>query len=92
MTIWKLYVESNTDDAVELIEIDSNCTFLEFRKKAADALGLKWEDLVLCIKKEYDKEYNSQTLEQMHDQDRFVIKSGATFYTIISINGGAFIY
>lgn len=92
MTIWKLYVESNTDDDIAIIEIDTNCTFLEFRKKAADAFGLNWKDLVLCIKKDYDKEYNSQTLEQMHDQDPYVIKNGSTFYTVISINGGTFIY
>lgn len=92
MTIWKLYVESNTDDDLEIIEIDSNCTFLEFRKKVANALGLKWEDLVLAAKHEYDKSYNSKTLEQMHQSEPYDIKNGSSFYTIISINGGTFIY
>ena len=92
MAKWKLYVESDNDDGVEMIEIDSNCTFLEFRKKAADALGLKWEDLVLAAKHEYDKSYNSKTLEQMHQSEPYDIKSGSTFYSIVSINGGTFIY
>lgn len=46
---------SNTDERIEMIEIDSNCTFLEFMKKAAAPLGLEWQDLVLSSKHEYDK-------------------------------------
>ena len=33
---------SNTDERIEMIEIDSNCTFLEFMKKAAAPLGLEF--------------------------------------------------
>ena len=70
---------SNTDERIEMIEIDSNCTFLEFMKKAAAPLGLEWQDLVLSSKHEYDKQYNSKTLEQMNDMEPGDIRNGSTF-------------
>lgn len=92
MVKWTLWVEKINDDDIIDIEIDSQSTFLEFRKKAAAALNVKWEDLVLGVKKEYDKQYNSKTLEEIHQMDWMDFHDGCSLYSIISILGGTFRY
>ena len=87
MTKWTIYIQSfdnNNEDLIE-IYIDSESTFLELRKKAADKLNTRWEDLILATTTEYDKEYNSKILSQIYD-----IENGMTLYAIHSVNGGTF--
>lgn len=88
MTKWTVYVQSfdNNADLIE-INIDSESTFLELRKKAADALNTKWEDLILATDVEYDKAYNSKILSQINIWD---IHNESTLYAIHSVNGGTF--
>lgn len=48
MVRWTIYIRSfeNRDDIIS-IDIDSESTFLELRKKAAYALNVKYNDLFL---------------------------------------------
>ena len=88
MVRWTIYIRSfeNRDDIIS-IDIDSESTFLELRKKAADALNTKWEDLILATNVEYDKAYNSKILSQINIWD---IHNESTLFAIHSVNGGTF--
>ena len=86
MVLWTIYVQSITDNDLIDIEIDSESTFLEFRKKVADRIpNVRWEDLVLASKKDYDLNYNSKKLSEI---DEFDIYNGCTLMAVFAVNGG----
>ena len=87
MVLWTIYVQTITNNDILDIEIDSNSTFLEFRKKVANQIGLKWEDLVLASKKDYDFTYNSKKMEEI---DSFDIYDQCTLMAVFAVNGGNF--
>ena len=85
MTLWTIYVISWDMNTIE-IEIDSESTFLEFRKKVADKIpGVRWEDLVLASKKDYDLNYNSKKMSEI---DQFDIYDQCTLMAVFDVNGG----
>lgn len=67
------------------IEIDSESTLLEFRKKVADKINVRWEDLVLASKKDYDLNYNSKKLSEIDEYD---IYDQCTLMAVFAVNGG----
>ena len=86
MVLWTIYVQTITDNEIIEIEIDPESTFLEFRKKVADNIpNLKWEDLVLASKKDYDLTYNSKKLK---DIDEYDIYDQCTLMAVFAVNGG----
>ncbi len=86
MVLWTIYVESIKDNGVIEIEIDSESTFLELRKKVADEIpNVRWEDLVLASKKDYDLNYNSKKLSEI---DQFDIYDQCTLMAVFAVNGG----
>ena len=89
MGLWTIYVQSIRDNDLLEIEIDSNSTFLEFRKKVATQIGIKWEDLVLATNKEYDFSYNSKKIEEIDKSD---IYDQCTLMAVFAVNGGNFRY
>ena len=85
MTLWTIYVISWDMNTIE-IEIDSESTFLEFRKKVADKIpGVRWEDLILASKKDYDLNYNSKKMSEI---DQFDIYDQCTLMAVFAVNGG----
>lgn len=86
MVLWTIYVQSIKDNDVIEIDIDSESTFLEFRKKVADKIpDVKWEDLVLASKKDYDYTYNSKKMKEI---DSFDIYDQCTLMAVFAVNGG----
>ena len=84
MTLWTIYVISWDMNTIE-IEIDSESTFLEFRKKVADKIRVRWEDLILTSKKDYDLNYNSKKMSEI---DQFDIYDQCTLMAVFAVNGG----
>ena len=85
MTLWTIYVQSIKDNGMIEIEIDSESTFLEFRKKVADKIRVRWEDLILTSKKDYDSNYNSKKMSEI---DQFDIYDQCTLMAVFAVNGG----
>ena len=85
MVRWTIYVQSfeNQDDIIS-IDIDSESTFLELRKKAAFALNVNYNDLILASKVEYDNKYDSEKLRDMESAD---FRNESTLYAIHSVRG-----
>lgn len=85
MVRWTIYIRSfeNRDDIIS-IDIDSESTFLELRKKAAYALNVNYNDydLILASKVEYDNKYDSKKLSDME-----YILNECTLYAIRSVRG-----
>ena len=87
MTLWTIYVESIYDKKIIEIQIDSESTFLELRKKVADKIpNLRWQDLILASKKDYDLNYNSKKLSEI---DSFDIYNECTLAAVFAVNGGS---
>ena len=85
MVLWTIYVQSIRDNEMIEIEIDSESTLLEFRKKVADKINVRWEDLVLASKKDYDLNYNSKKLSEIDEYD---IYDQCTLMAVFDVNGG----
>lgn len=85
MVLWTIYVQSIRDNEMIEIEIDSESTLLEFRKKVADKINVRWEDLVLASKKDYDLNYNSKKLSEIDEYD---IYDQCTLMAVFAVNGG----
>ena len=85
MVRWTIYIVSfeNPDDIIS-IDIDSESTFLELRKKAAYALNVNYNDLILASEVEYDNKYDSKKLRDMECMD---FRDGCTLYAILSVRG-----
>jgi len=83
MVRWTIYIRSfeNRDDIIS-IDIASESTFLELRKKAAYALNVNYNDLILASKVEYDNKYDSKKLSDME-----YILNECTLYAIRSVRG-----
>ena len=83
MVRWTIYIRSfeNRDDIIS-IDIDSESTFLELRKKAAYALNVNYNDLILASKVEYHNKYDSKKLSDME-----YILNECTLYAIRSVRG-----
>ena len=86
MTLWTIYVESIKDNEIIEIQIDSESTFLELRKKVADKIGVRWQDLILVSKKDYDLNYNSKKLSEI---DSYDIYNECTLAAVFDVNGGS---
>ena len=85
MVLWTIYVHSFRNNEMAEIEIDSESTFLEFRKKVADKINVRWEDLVLASRKDYDLNYNSKKLSEI---DQYDIYDQCTLMAVFDVNGG----
>ena len=85
MVRWTIYIVSfeNPDDIIS-IDIDSESTFLELRKKAAYALNVNYNDLIFASKVEYDNKYDSKKLRDMECMD---FRNESTLYAILSVRG-----
>ena len=85
MVRWTIYIRSyeNRDDIIS-IDIDSESTFLELRKKAAYALNVNYNDLIFASKVEYDNKYDSKKLR---DMDTWDFRNESTLYAIHSVRG-----
>ena len=85
MVLWTIYVQTIKNNDILEIEIDSKSTFLEFRKKVASLINLKYEDLVLASKKDYDFSYNSKKMDEIDSND---IYDQCTLMAVFEVNGG----
>ena len=87
MTLWTIYVQSITDNEYMIeIQIDSESTFLELRKKVADKIGVRWQDLILASKTDYDCRYNSKKLSEIDTSEIF---DQCTLMAVFAVNGGS---
>ena len=60
---------------------------MELRKKVADEIpDVRWEDLILACKKDYDCRYNSKKLSEIDTGD---IYDQCCLFSVIFINGGS---
>ena len=87
MTLWTIYVQSIIDNDMIEIQIDSESTFLELRKKVADRIpDVRWEDLILASKNDYDCRYNSKKLSEIDTSEIF---DQCTLMAVFAVNGGS---
>ena len=87
MDEWCIYV--HTIDRSQILEfyIDSQKTFLEFRKMVAPRVGLSYADLVLVGRAEFNYAYNSKKLTEIPG-----LCDGYTLYATLKIGGGILLY
>ena len=84
MVLWTIFVLPIEENDVKEVEIDSEKTFGEFRRKVADILpNISSNDLIFTADKEYNYEYNSKKMSEING-----IFDQMTLYAVYQVNGG----
>ena len=67
MVLWTIFVMPIDVCDIKEVEIDSEQTFGEFRRKVADILpNISLNDLIFIADKEYNYEYNSKKMSEIN--------------------------
>ena len=67
MVLWTIFVIPIEEDEIKEVEIDSEQTFGEFRRKVSDILpNISLNNLIFITDKEYNYEYNSKKMSEIN--------------------------
>lgn len=83
MVLWTIFVVPPEESEIKEIQIDSNQTFGVFRSKAAIALNINFNDLLLVGKEEYNSSYNSKKMCEVNG-----VYDICTLYAVIQVGAG----
>ena len=87
MVMWTIMVHTLDKSDILDFNIDSQKTFLEFRKMVAPSLGISYADLVLVGRYQFNYTYNSKKLEDVPG-----LADCVTLFAVLQINGGKLLY
>jgi len=84
MTLWTIYIHA-ADGKLHEVEIDSEKTFGEFRRKVSDIINIRSNDLVLVGAQEYNYNFNSEKISN-------IINDEITLYAVYQVGGGKYFF
>jgi hypothetical protein len=83
MVLWTIFILPTDDSEIKEIQIDSNQTFGEFRSKAASAVNINSNDLLIAGKEEYNASYNSKKMCEVNG-----IYDQCTLFAVYQVGAG----
>ena len=84
MVLWTIFVSPIEEDDVKEVEIHSEQTFGEFRRKVSNMLpNISSSELTFTADKEYNYEYNSKKMSEING-----IFDQMTLFAVYQVNGG----
>ena len=78
--IWTIYVQNYSDSEIYEFEIDNNETFGTLRRKVAEEMKISFNDLILVVKLEYSKKFDSKILSEIEGLD-----DGITLFAVFKV-------